>query len=471
MKKIITILFIFCVISSFDSYCQERNDEARKQLSISLDGQSEKLSNVTGWSKLENKDGKFWEQSSSSESRSYLPCCKFEEFTYMQTFKFSLEGGTYYLLVIKINDRDWKSYAFNSSSLKKMDEIINAADGKGNLSPKVEYCDAPNNFDPDQAIKDKNMIRSLLIEKPNYIIFCRSVFILNSQVLKGDSIVRFRIASVETFDLSSNYFEIKKADFRKLFSFRPYLSLQGTYDSAWKKLKTGDFEGAIRDFEICISIDPKQSLFFNGRGMAKQSMTQYDASISDFSTAIGLNGGPYPYRNRGYSKLGLNDLNGAKEDFKKSLELAKGGDDLISLCNYISDTYSSIGMYLEAICYKSKAIEMSSIVGKPPAQFFTDRADAYIRIKDTTELERKLANKSTELGLDLIEEFTFVGLPGAIKDCDNAILLDANMALAFYIRGVAKIKSDQQKSACDDFKKAKELGYSKADAVIESFCK
>jgi len=97
MKKILILLLGFCLIKSFHAQSQERVDETRKQLSISVDGQSEQIKKISGWSRIENQQGKLWKQSDTIAIQSYLPFCPEETgFEYLQLFKFSLEGKTCY---------------------------------------------------------------------------------------------------------------------------------------------------------------------------------------------------------------------------------------------------------------------------------------------------------------------------------------------------------------------------------------
>lgn len=244
MKKIITILFVLSVIFPFYSFSQERTDEVRKKLNFSVDGQSEKLSIVTGWSKLENKDGKFWKQSEPNSKKNYLPCCvETSEFEYIQTFQFSLEGEIFYLMVVKYSKYALRTFAFTSSSLKNLGVIINSAEGQSYNTPAIEFCQyysSPTDevsFDIEKAIENKEMIRLLLTGKGSSILSndCKgnTIFKLSSQVLKGDTIVRFNNLPWQnnlhgTIPLTDDYFEVKRNEFMKLYIFTPYMSENGS---------------------------------------------------------------------------------------------------------------------------------------------------------------------------------------------------------------------------------------------------
>jgi tetratricopeptide (TPR) repeat protein len=57
----------------------------------------------------------------------------------------------------------------------------------------------------------------------------------------------------------------------------------------------------------------------------------------------------------------------------------------------------------------------------------------------------------------------------AIPDCDRAIKLNPNQAVAYFVRGCAK--SNTGKQGCEDLNKALELGYTKASLAINQYCK
>jgi len=270
MKSKLYILLCLSLISFFHSYGQERVDEKRPKLQISMDAQSEKLANISGWSRIENKEGKFWEQSDQTSNRSYLPCCPDAGFESLQLFKFTLEGKIFYFLNVKYDSTRMRVFAFTNNSLEQLKKIINAADGQSYKALPIEDCEyytkvfeVPFSFDPEEVIKNKEMIKLLLLgegsDSTSNSCKGESFFNINSQVLKGEKIVRFNIVPlhirkklVKVFDpdnkyrinpreewdwvnndlsgdttlpITNNYFELKKNDFDKLFSLSPYVAI------------------------------------------------------------------------------------------------------------------------------------------------------------------------------------------------------------------------------------------------------
>ena len=59
----------------------------------------------------------------------------------------------------------------------------------------------------------------------------------------------------------------------------------------------------------------------------------------------------------------------------------------------------------------------------------------------------------------------------ALADLDKAIQLNPSYGYAYYNRGIVHEFLRQQKAACDDWKKAAELGINNATEIIKQECK
>jgi len=62
-------------------------------------------------------------------------------------------------------------------------------------------------------------------------------------------------------------------------------------------------------------------------------------------------------------------------------------------------------------------------------------------------------------------------LNGSISDFEKAIAIDNNYADAYYLGALVKIEAGQTESACEDLKKALQLGIDKARDFIDEYCK
>ena len=54
------------------------------------------------------------------------------------------------------------------------------------------------------------------------------------------------------------------------------------------------------------------------------------------------------------------------------------------------------------------------------------------------------------------------------KDYNNALELNPNYDLAYFGRGAARKSLNDKKGACEDFKKALELGYEEAEPYVKA---
>ena len=94
------------------------------------------------------------------------------------------------------------------------------------------------------------------------------------------------------------------------------------YNRGNDKLNTGDYYGAIADYNRAIELNPRNADAYINRGVAKRKLEDYYGSIADYSKAIEINPrDAKAYLNRGVSKSNLDDKKGACKDYKKAISL------------------------------------------------------------------------------------------------------------------------------------------------------
>jgi tetratricopeptide (TPR) repeat protein len=85
---------------------------------------------------------------------------------------------------------------------------------------------------------------------------------------------------------------------------------------------SGDFLGAIGNFDEAIRLDPKYAAAYNNRGLAYSAKGDNDHAIADFTKAIRLDSklaNAYENRGRAFRAMGENDR--AVRDLKAAIRL------------------------------------------------------------------------------------------------------------------------------------------------------
>ncbi|MCB9013270.1 MAG: tetratricopeptide repeat protein [Bacteroidales bacterium] len=81
------------------------------------------------------------------------------------------------------------------------------------------------------------------------------------------------------------------------------------------KIALGDYEGALADYSVAITLDPQFYIAYNNRGAAKYFMGQPDSAMVDFDSALAILGNYVPAMNNKAASLSKNAM------YKESLSL------------------------------------------------------------------------------------------------------------------------------------------------------
>ncbi len=98
------------------------------------------------------------------------------------------------------------------------------------------------------------------------------------------------------------------------------------YNRGVLKYKSGNYEGAIEDFNAAVALKPDTafSLIYSFRGIAKTKLKRFNEAIEDFDKALDIKPTKWSestnwiknYHNRGVARFYSNDLEGACEDWE-----------------------------------------------------------------------------------------------------------------------------------------------------------
>ena len=181
----------------------------------------------------------------------------------------------------------------------------------------------------------------------------------------------------------------------------------------------------------------KNAHYYNLKGFEKASQNNYSAAIIDFNKSIDINPKLFiSYLNRGIAKIKLKQANKAIEDFDKVLELIPN----LSIVNY----------------YKGLSLFLLKNYDDAIAQF-----DRCIAIDDKFAIAYSLRGGAKGSNKNL---------KGAIMDFNKAIELDKSNPQFYFGRAAYRKFSNDKIGSCEDLEKAKNLGFDKAQVLIEKFC-
>lgn len=146
----------------------------------------------------------------------------------------------------------------------------------------------------------------------------------------------------------------------------------------------------------------------------------------------------FAYNSRGIAKFEMQNYSGAIEDYSKAILL---NSRYPGAFYNRAISYYSIQNFQKAMEDYNKAIELNPL-----------SANSY-------------------MGRGIIKMDVMKNFEEAIKDYDKAISINPRFAQAYYNRGLAELRSGNIAEACIDFKKVKQLGFSRADELILQHCK
>ncbi|AFH50766.1 TPR repeat protein [Ignavibacterium album JCM 16511] len=235
-------------------------------------------------------------------------------------------------------------------------------------------------------------------------------------------------------------------------------------------LKLGNTEQAEKDIQRALELhEGYDAHFIMGKILFDKS--DFSNALYHFSQSVKLN----PkftdgFLNRAYTYYKLNDFEKSIEDYEKVHELDPNSSVVFVNIGFI---YGLTGRNDLAIEYYSKAITLN------PNDFnaYYNRAGEYLTQRKNKEAltdllsAYELDNKNTDLLFLIAETRTKLNdYQNAFNDYTKIILIDSLNSLAYYQRGLINIELKREKAACDDFKKAGELGYFEAYEQIKKHC-
>ncbi|MBD2353999.1 tetratricopeptide repeat protein [Tolypothrix sp. FACHB-123] len=199
------------------------------------------------------------------------------------------------------------------------------------------------------------------------------------------------------------------------------------------KYEKGDYQGAIKDFNQALEINPKDAKAYNARGDAFYQLKDYQKAQLDASKAIQFNSkDANAYYDRGFS-------------------------------------HYQLGKYKEAIADYTKAIQLNA---KNPYAYY-GRGLAHVELKDPQKAMADF-NKAIALQPNYSGAYLQRGIlhrrlgktQAAIQDFDTVIEMNPLDAQAFLQRGLTQFANNDRESALKDYNSAIELNPKYIEAYL-----
>jgi tetratricopeptide (TPR) repeat protein len=229
---------------------------------------------------------------------------------------------------------------------------------------------------------------------------------------------------------------------------------------------------ALKDFNKAIALEPLYADAFHNRGIHFKNDNKYDQALNDFSKAIDLKPNYVEaFNNRGtvYNIVEKYEL--ALKDFQKAIELRPNNTKAYFNSGIV---YQKLEQPEKAIASFSKAIEIDPMYIKA----YENRGMAYIKENRNAEALSDL-NKSIEIDPEQPNLYNNLGTlyyhekkyTEALSNYSKAITLKQDFASAYFNRGMTENTLGQKSAACQDLKKAADLGYQSAKDLFNQICK
>ncbi len=235
-------------------------------------------------------------------------------------------------------------------------------------------------------------------------------------------------------------------------------------------LPSADYEGAIADYTQAISLNPKNSLYYENRAGAYYRKYQYKEAIADYSQAIKFSPkdvGLYVGRAYAYSSVG--DQNKSIIDFQ-SAEARMEPTSSSEYARRGNIRFSKLKKYSEAANDYTKAINLDP----GSNELYATRAKIYVELKKDSlaifDYTQAIYLNSDEARNSYFERgaihHRLTDYPKAISDYNRAApdqCIDGYSVDVCYHRGVAKMEMGDSKGALFDFDRMIDAGYSSSE--------
>jgi tetratricopeptide (TPR) repeat protein len=231
----------------------------------------------------------------------------------------------------------------------------------------------------------------------------------------------------------------------------------------------GDHKGAIEDYTQAIRLNPKLAFAYNNRGLERANSGDFQGAIEDYDQALSLEPKLYLlYNNRGLARTDLRDFKRAIEDYDKSISL----EPKFALSYYnrgltyiqLGDLQSAIADFNSSILLSPRFSPAHTDLGAAFATRGVAKADSGDIQGAMDDLRSAVKNYDQAILISPTYPLAYYNrcdarlklgdFKGAMGDCDQAIRLSPKFARAYNNRAIARTRLGDRQGAIEDFQKA-----------------
>lgn len=239
--------------------------------------------------------------------------------------------------------------------------------------------------------------------------------------------------------LRAGNFDAARKDIEKAVSISPF-DVRCRYQHGFIRNLFMEYDSAIVDFNIAIAGDSLYAKAYKSRAYSRLKTGQYEQCIEDYEKALALDSelrDANCFFMRGNAKLQIGKYESAISDFDTAIELKY--DTIYQIYYNRGNAKKNLNLFQEAIIDYSQAIANHSDY----FEAYNNRGICSYYIKDYN---------------------------AAISDFSKAIMLANEYADAYNNRGNAYYFIEDLENACNDWQQAYNLGYFKALTRINKYC-
>ncbi len=240
-----------------------------------------------------------------------------------------------------------------------------------------------------------------------------------------------------------------------------------------------DLASSLADYDLVLRLDPKNINAIIGKAETYAKMKDYKNAIDNYTKAIArINNDADLYNLRGKAYYSSNDFLNASVDFDKAVSLLDSdeqaekyeiynnrGNNKIEQAKY-KDAIEDFNLAIAVDGNNVKAYSNRGIAKTHLADFLGAFDDYSIVVKKSPENYQSWYNR----GLLRLEEMK--DAKGSIEDFSQAAKLNPKNGVIYYQRGRAWNMLKNRSSACDDFFRSVNLGYTGDPGVLKTYkCK